>query len=240
MALEPDVADLAALLAEPARLLLLVPLTGGEAIPAGDLARRAGVTPQTASAHRAKLAAASLVTIRASGRHRYYALSGGEMADLLERLAFLAHRRPVRSLQQSSAAKALAQQRPCYDHLAGELGVALGDGLLAEAWLDEDVAQGWQLSSHGEREFIRLRIDLTALRTGSRPLIRQCLDWSERRPHLAGALGQAVLAWMFGRGFLEGMPATRAVRPTGRAAQTFKSEWGWDLFGVAIPSEGDT
>lgn len=131
MSADPNLAEVALLIGEPARAAMLLALLGGQALPAGELAARAGVTPQTASAHLARLVEGGLVRVSSSGRHRYYRLSSPEVGSVLEALLTIAPARPVRSLRQSEEARALRRARTCYDHLAGALGVGLTRRLLA-------------------------------------------------------------------------------------------------------------
>jgi DNA-binding transcriptional ArsR family regulator len=188
----PDIAPLAALVGDPARANMLAALLGGQALTAGELAREAGVTAQTASSHLAKLTAGGLIAQRRQGRHAYFTLTGSDVASLLEKLMSLAERTGHRRMRTGPAEPALRRARVCYDHLAGDLGVALFDGLIAKRIL---VRRGEELSLSGKGEdFARdFGIDLEAARHGRRALCKDCLDWSVRRSHLAGSFGAALL-----------------------------------------------
>ena len=192
-----DVSAMARLIADPARSAMLHALLDGTARPAGELARLAGVRPATASAHLRQLLDAGLVVVRASGRHRYHALAGPEVAHALEALALIAPPVPIRSLRLSRQAEALRGARSCYDHLAGRLGVELRDRVVT--------------IGPPKVVLVRLLDDLglpLPLVPSARPAVRDCLDWTERRLHLAGPLPAAVLAGLLDQG--------EVVRTTGR------------------------
>lgn len=215
----PDIAPLAALIGDPARANMLTALIGGEALTAGELAREAGVTAQTASSHLAKLASGGLVAPRRQGRHVYYALAGGEVAALLEKLMHLAERTGHRRTRTGPAEPALRRARVCYDHLAGELGVALFDGLLAQRVLARRDG-ALVLTRKGEDFAQDFGIDLDAL--GRRALCKDCLDWSVRRSHLAGGLGAALLARFYALGWARREKDTRVVRFTPPGLRAFE------------------
>lgn len=223
MLADADVADVAAAIANPARGRMLDALLGGRAMPAGDLARIARVSPSTASSHLAVLADAGLVEVRRSGRHRLHRLAGEDVAHALETLAAIAPPRPVRSLRDGGRVAAERAARSCYDHLAGALGVAVTDRLCAAGALDEA-----SLALRDETPFRALGIDLDGLARGRRPLTRSCLDWSERRPHLAGALGAAVLDAMMTHGWLVRRPHSRALTATANGRRRLVEEVGVD------------
>jgi DNA-binding transcriptional ArsR family regulator len=188
----PDIARIGALIGDPTRINILSALMGGQALTAGELAREAGVTPQTASSHLARLAEGALIRPRRQGRCVYYALAGHEVADLMEALDGLAIAAGLKRTRPGPRDAAMRRSRVCYDHLAGELGVAMLDGLLAVgAVADHDGALS--LTEAGE-PFVRgFGVEPETLRAGRRPVCKACLDWSERRSHLAGALGKALL-----------------------------------------------
>src|SRR5215469_18474651 len=205
-----DVVPAASLLAEPTRAAMLTALLDDRPLAAGELARLAGVSPATASAHLARLLHGGLVTVISQGRHRYYRLAGPEVAAAMEALAHLSPVIPVRSLRQSQDAAALAEARTCYDHLAGRAGVALLDALLARDLLvrlpDGEPANGSRSARNAVQQEHRLtdRFEVTAdglatlsafglniavLQRTRRRFAGACLDWTERKPHLNGALG---------------------------------------------------
>ena len=195
-----DVAAVARLLAEPARAAMLTVLLDGRAHPAGDLAHAAGIGRPAASPHLQQLVAAGLIHVRPAGRHRYHELAGPDVAAALEALAAIAPPVPVRSLAQSNSARRLALARTCYDHLAGRAGVTLRAALIDHGVLHTGTAAAaaasgaatHSVTEHGARRLLELDVHLTEL-SRRRALVRDCLDWTERTPHLAGALPAAVL-----------------------------------------------
>ncbi|MGW5360807.1 ArsR/SmtB family transcription factor [Actinopolymorpha pittospori] len=187
-----DLAPVAALIGDPTRLAMLIALADGRALPAGELARHAGVRPATATAHLRQLVEAGLVSVRAQGRHRYHELAGPRVAGLLEALAQIAPPTSVRSLRSDRSARGLTEARTCYDHLAGRRGVELHDRLLtAEAIAPAD-ERDHQLTASGLELLANLRIEGGALTSSRRVFARTCVDWTHRRPHLAGALPAAL------------------------------------------------
>jgi DNA-binding transcriptional ArsR family regulator len=207
----PDIASLAALIGDPARANMLGALMSGLALTAGELAREAGVTPQTASAHLARLTGEGLLVVEVQGRHRYYRIAGPEVAAALEGLMELAARTGRLRTRPGPRDAAMRRARVCYDHLAGELGAGLHDALVAGGALIAS-AEGLTLSSGGRRHFMAEGIDVAALEKKSRPLCRACLDWSERRHHLAGALGAVILRHILERGWAKRDPGGRTLR----------------------------
>ena len=222
MSSDVDTAAVAALIANRARCAMLDALFDGGERTAGSLAKVARVAPSTASGHLRMLADGGLVTLEHRGRHQYVRLAGAEVAHALEALSTIAPTIASTSLRASDRALALRRARTCYDHLAGALAVALTEALGAEGILTPGELQ---LTSHGARRLQEFGIDIAQLRRASRPLTRVCLDWSEKRPHLAGALGAALCDELIARGWIARMPEPRIVRLTaaGRRglAQTF-------------------
>jgi DNA-binding transcriptional ArsR family regulator len=200
--MDADVAAVAGLLADPARARMLDTLLSGCALPAGELARHAGVTPQTASTHLRRLLQGGLLAVEAQGRHRYYRLAGPAVAEAIEALALIAPPLPVRSLRQSQRAEALRFARTCYDHLAGVVGVALADSLLEAGALRSAAGRDYHVTPHGERLLGDIGVDVGELRRRRRAFARACLDWTERTPHLSGALGAALLERLLHFGWL--------------------------------------
>jgi DNA-binding transcriptional ArsR family regulator len=211
---DADIATVAAAIGHPARGAMLTALFGGRALPASELASAARVSRSTASAHLAQLVDTGLVRVERQGRHRYHRLAGADVAEALETLATLAPPRPVRSLRESDRARAERVARSCYDHLAGALGVAVTDALCEAGALDRA-----SLALVDDRPLRALGVDVAGVPAGRRPLTRSCLDWSERRPHLAGALGAAVLDALLGAEWVARRPGGRAllVTPAGAA-----------------------
>jgi DNA-binding transcriptional ArsR family regulator len=199
---ERDIAAVAALLAEPARAAMLDALAGGIALPAGELARRAGIRPATATSHLRRLVDGHLLAVRSQGRHRYYELAGPQVATVLEELARIAPPKAVRSLREHTSALALAEARTCYDHLAGRRGVQLRERLLAAEALRELDQHDHELTHKGRELLAKLDIDADGLSSGRRIFARSCLDSTERRPHLAGAMPAALTACFLQRGWV--------------------------------------
>ncbi|MEH3147743.1 MAG: helix-turn-helix transcriptional regulator [Methylobacterium frigidaeris] len=213
-------AEIAALMGDPARAGMLEALLDGRALTAAELARAAGVTPQTASSHLAKLSGAGLLAVERQGRHRYHRLAAPSVARMMESvMAVAADRRDgPRRLATGPRDRRLRHARTCYDHLAGHVAVAVADAMVARGQLDL-APDGGVLTPAGT-EFLRgLGIDLDRAR-GRRVFCRPCLDWSERRPHIAGVLGAALLDGFMARDWLRRLDGTRAVEvtPPGRAA----------------------
>jgi DNA-binding transcriptional ArsR family regulator len=189
----PDIAMIAALVGDPARSNMLTALMTGRALTASELAHQAGVTPQTASSHLSKLEAGGLVEQEKQGRHRYYRLSDPDVASVLEGLEGLAARAGHMRVRTGPKDPALRHARVCYDHLAGDLGVQMLDSMTKQRLLRQR-KQDIELTAEGERFLAdALQISTEALSHPRRPLCRACLDWSERRHHLAGTLGAALL-----------------------------------------------
>lgn len=220
-----DVAALAAQVADPTRAALCLALLDGRAWTAGELAREAGVAPSTASAHLDRLVAGGLLAEERQGRHRYVRLAGPGQAALLETL--LAHVGPpapaTGSLRRVRSSAALARARTCYDHLAGRLGVALAAAMVGRGLLTD----GLDLTASGAGWFDDLDPGLGArVRAGRRPAARSCLDWTERRPHLGGAAGAALLAHALRAGWVERQRGSRAVRLTTDGADAVAERLG--------------
>jgi DNA-binding transcriptional ArsR family regulator len=205
----------AAAIGDPARAAMLSALMGGVPLAAGELARRASVSASTASGHLARLVEARLVRRRTDGRHRYYALAGEEVAAALEALARVAAGAGSTKVSDAGGA-AFRFARTCYDHLAGSLGVRLTDSLLERGLI---AGAGFDVTEAGERWLRSLDIDVAALRTRRRALTRPCMDWSERRDHLAGSVGAAVASTMLDRRWLVRIDGTRALRLTLRGRE---------------------
>lgn len=208
-------AGLAGLLADRTRAAFCVALLDGRAWTARELATYAGVAPSTASEHLSRLVAGGLLAERRQGRHRYVQLAHARVAELLEDL--LAHvdppPEPAGTLRAATVSAALARGRTCYDHLAGRLGVAITDALSRTGRLDE--SGGFALTERGLTWLTAvLGVDATALRPGRRPVARACLDWTERRSHLAGAAGAAVCRCFLDNGWVRRVGTGRAVRLT--------------------------
>lgn len=219
----PGISSTAALLADPGRVAMLWALMDGSARPAGELALLAGLSPSSTSAHLNKLVEGGLLLLQSHGRNRFYRLAGPEVGQLLEALATTSQAlqpRRTRALPASRGTPpALREARTCYDHLAGELAVGLFERMGAAGWLmhrDKTVT----ISALGAAGLQGLGIDLAALGKRRRQLACACPDWSERKPHLGGALGAALLEQCKARGWLRSTPGSRAlhISPQGRRA----------------------
>jgi DNA-binding transcriptional ArsR family regulator len=215
----PDIALLASLIGDPARANMLMALMSGMALTAGELAREADVTPQTASGHLAKLRDAALVIMEVQGRHRYFRLAGPDVAGALEGLMELASRTGRLRTRPGPRDGAMRKARVCYDHLAGEMGVHLHEALVEQGYVIA-TRDGLGLSPAGASRFRAEGIDVKAMTVRGRAVCRACLDWSERRHHLAGALGAALLNLFYARGWARRDGKGRAVifSPHGLAA----------------------
>jgi DNA-binding transcriptional ArsR family regulator len=215
---DADVAGIAGLLADPARVAMLDALLDGRALSAGELARHARVSAPTASAHLRRLLDGGLVAVQAQGRHRYYRLAGPAVAAAMEALSVIAPPRPVRSLRQSQRAEALRLARSCYDHLAGAVGVAVAEALVRGGALRPVGDHDYDLTARGIELLAGLGVDVAGLRRQRRAFARRCLDWTERRPHLSGALGAALLVRLLDLGWLVGgrVPRGLVVTDAGR------------------------
>ncbi|MGA9335155.1 MAG: helix-turn-helix transcriptional regulator [Rudaea sp.] len=207
---EPDIVAIAALIGEPARARLLIALLGGQALTATELAGVAGVTKQTASSHLRKLLDAHLLAVEAQGRHRYFRLADPAVARLMENLLNVSTRLTASPGRFGPRDPALRHARVCYDHLAGDLAVALYERIAPRCFVPPR-ERGLQLSAHGARFFRDFGIDVDALTRRKRALCRVCLDWSARRHHLAGALGAALLDRFFELGWARRVRRSRAV-----------------------------
>jgi DNA-binding transcriptional ArsR family regulator len=225
---EADVAAVAAVLASRARTAMLDLLMDGRAHPAGDLAREAGVAPSTASGHLAALAEAGLVVAEPSGRQRRYRLFGPEVARAIEALAVVAPRRRVSSLRSASAAERLRRGRTCYDHLAGRLGVSVTEALVARRALRAE-GDAFALTRSGERLLGSIGVDVPAARERRRAFAPACQDWTERRSHLAGALGAEVCARFVELGWITRRGPGRAVALTDEGSGKLRPLLGLDL-----------
>jgi DNA-binding transcriptional ArsR family regulator len=191
MNVSPGIAPIAALIGDPTRSIMLIALMDGRALTVSELAQVAGITVQTASGHLSKLDVAGLVAVEKQGRHRYYRLANTEVADVIEGLMGVAQRANTKRVITGPGDVALREARVCYDHLAGERGVALLDALRAADHVrgEADIV----LTDAGAAFLTDFGIDVATLSRGRRPLCRTCLDWSERRSHLGGSLGAALL-----------------------------------------------
>jgi DNA-binding transcriptional ArsR family regulator len=210
---EPDLATVAALIGEPARALMLSALMSGLALPAGELAELARISPQTASSHLQKLLEGGLVAVETQGRHLYYRIDNPTVAAALEALMLVAPSRQKKSLPNSQ----MCYARSCYNHLAGWLGVLLCQTMLGRGWLTKTL----EVTPLGAAELGRFGIGVTQTKA--------CLDWTERQHHLAGDLGAALLRRFLELGWLVRFPSSRALRLTTRGRQGLQQVFGMGL-----------
>lgn len=192
----PDIALIGSLIGDPARANILTALMSGKALTATELAQEAGVTKQTASAHLKKLEDVDLIRQNKNGRHRYFSIADQDVADIIEAVSGLAAKRGLLRVQTGPRDEALRKARVCYNHLAGDLGVHMYDGMIAREIIIEHSDQV-NLSPLGTAFVSDLGIDITPLIQKKRPVCKSCLDWRSRRSHLAGSLGTAMLDRFF-------------------------------------------
>lgn len=234
MASNAKFAEVASLAGDPTRAAMLHALMDGRALTATELSRAAGVTPQTASGHLARMAGGGLVVVAKQGRHRYHRLASPEVARMMESIMQVASdldvlRPPPRTGPRDAALRA---GRTCYDHLAGRLGVALADGLSASGHVELG-DDGGLVTKSGISLFEKIGIDVASLSAArgrrARVLCRPCLDWSERRPHIAGAIGAALCTRGLEDGWIRRVDGSRAVTVTRKGERIFR-----DMFDVRI------
>ena len=229
----PIIAEVAALVGDPARATMVSALLDGRALSASELALVARVTPQTASTHLAKLTGAGLLSMVRTGRHRHFRLASPTVAGMIEGIVAVALEKRPRYRPLSRQAHALGAARICYDHLAGRLSVDLTYSLVAREYLvlDDEVAE---ITKAGSRFFTEFGIELPTPRSTRRRVCRLCLDWTERRPHIAGALGAAMTKRYFDLGWMERVERSHAVvvTPLGRRGLQ-------KIFGVDASEPGD-
>jgi DNA-binding transcriptional ArsR family regulator len=218
--------SVASLIGEPARAKMLWNLLDGRAYTAGELAAAADISSTSASNHLAKLLNASILKVEVQGRHRYYSFSRPEIAYVIESLATLVRRDVM--LKEKEGLKPITYCRSCYDHLAGYVGVQITEAFEKAEWLASD-ASGYLVTSKGWRHLKHFGIEKYLLTNPRRSLCRQCLDWSERRPHLAGALGALLLAKMLENNWLRRVKFSRAIIITSKGQQQLQTLLGLNL-----------
>ena len=220
----PNIAKIGALLGDNTRARMLSALLHGKALTASELARDAGVTAQTATSHLSKLENGGLLTVRKQGRHKYFALANEAVAALLESLMGLAAAdEPVRILTSPRDA-AMRDARVCYNHLAGNKGIQLYDSLLSQRILRAkggDIA----LSKKGEQFMRDFGVNIDTLMASRTPVCRPCLDWSERRSHLAGSLGRALFSRFEELRWLKRIGESRVVKFNPKGLQAFNQQF---------------
>lgn len=220
----PDIARLGSLIGDPARANMLTALMSGKALTATELSTEAGVTPATASAHLKKLEVGGLVSQRKQGRHRYFTLADADVGSVLETLMGLAAKKGHLRTRTGPKDPALRHARVCYNHLAGDLGVRMFDSLVARNLLtvDDDAVD---LTDAGRVFLSGFGVDVAPLEGLRRPLCKPCLDWSNRRSHLAGALGTSMLDRFYALGWAARQDGTRVVAFNGKGEAAFLKEF---------------
>ncbi len=221
-------AEIAALMGDVARANILSALMDGRALTASELAWHGGVSAQTTSGHLAKLSEARLIAMTKQGRHRYYRLASPEVAQAIEALMAVASFGPKRHRPVGPKDEALRRARTCYDHLAGRLGIALADALTSQDYLVLSDSAG-ALTEKGQRFLCTFGIELEDGHRSKRAVCRTCLDWSERRPHLAGRLGAALCTKMFDLGWIERVRDSRALAITTKGRGGLRSTFGIEI-----------
>jgi DNA-binding transcriptional ArsR family regulator len=220
----PDIARIASLIGDPGRANMLTALMAGKALTASELAEEAGITLQTASSHLGKLEQGGLLRPRKQGRHKYFSLAGDEVAQALEALMGLAANAGHLRTRPGPKDAALREARVCYNHLAGEMGIRLFDSMTARRFLRPH-GEHVDLTPAGADFVRRFGIDLDKLQSKRSPLCRQCLDWSERRSHLAGSLGRAMLDRIEELGWARRDPQTRVITFNLRGKARFDADF---------------
>jgi len=239
---DTDIAQAAALIADPTRAAMLRALLSDRPLAAGELARLAGVSAATASFHLAKLLEGDMIVVARQGRHRYYRLAGHEVAAALEALGLISRALPVRTLRQSREAVALSEARTCYDHLAGRAGVGLLEALLDQGLLSRENSKSLGRTNHpdsastrfvvtgaGARTLASFGLNVTEVRRSRRHFAGECIDWTQRRGHLNGALAAAITARLFELGWIARGARRRSVVITAAGAQGLVDTFGLDL-----------
>ena len=239
---DTDIAQAAALIADPTRAAMLRALLPDRPLAAGELARLAGVSAATASFHLAKLLDGNMIAVARQGRHRYYRLAGHEVAAALEAIGLISPALPVRTLRQSREAAALAEARTCYDHLAGRAGVGLLEAMLGHSLLARENSKPlgrtergdsantrFAVTGAGARTLASFGINVTEVRRSRRHFAGECIDWTQRRGHLNGALAAAITARLFELGWIARGARRRSVVITAAGAPGLADTFGLDL-----------
>lgn len=219
------IAEFGALIAHPARAAILTALLGGTQRPAGDLARAAWVSPQSASAHLARLVEGGLLAVEARGRHRYYRIANAEVATAIEAVSATLPQPSRAPHELSGTPEQLRYARTCYDHLAGQLGIAVADALLASEVL-RLADRTFTLTERGEIRLANAGIDVHTARASKRRFAPACLDWTERRYHLAGALGAALCSHALAERWVVRVPGDRGLRVTTEGERALRTQLG--------------
>jgi DNA-binding transcriptional ArsR family regulator len=225
MSINPNLANVAGIVSDPSRAAILTVLMDNRFHSAGELAFMARIKPQTTSYHLAKLMEANLITVEDQGRHRYFQIKNPEVAQIMETLLTLSPPAQIRSLKQSTEDKKVRYARTCYDHLAGYLGVKITEACLLKGYLTEE----FQLTEEGISFFTSFGLDIEKIRKKRRSFSHKCLDWSERRHHLAGSLGNAILELFLELQWVKRLPDTRALEITPIGKVGFLEHFSLDI-----------
>jgi len=217
---QPDISLISRLIADKTRAKMLIGLMGGKALTATELSLEADISPQTASSHLAKLVQGQLLVVRKQGRHKYFQLQGNEVAALLESLLNLSVNNQVKTVTTGPEDSRLRKARICYDHLAGEMGVALYSSLVSQGHIIDKQCET-VLTEQGKLFFQEIGLDFKYYLLAKRPMCKSCLDWSERKNHLAGLLGQWILTDMLRRGWASKDLDSRAISFTTSGLKSF-------------------
>jgi DNA-binding transcriptional ArsR family regulator len=228
MNFDPLVSEVASIISEQSRSTILLTLLDGRKYTVSELALTTKITPQTASFHLSKMQDKGIIKSEKIGRHKYLSIATPEVASILETFLTLTEERKPNSFREVSRLKEIHLARTCYDHLAGRLGVGLTNSLL-EKNIINDIGENFELTILGEEFFNSIGIELTPLRRKRRAFTCKCLDWSERKFHLAGALGNSILMYTQEANWVERIPSTRALKITNKGLKGFR-----DVFGVII------
>lgn len=223
--MEPNIAYIGSLIGDAARAKILTALMSGKALTPTELSVIADITPQTTSSHLTKLVDGDLLQVRKQGRHKYFQLKNSQVAELVEQLLNLSVPVSNDNVHTGPTDNRLRKSRICYDHLAGELGVELFEALIYNGWileLDNQVT----LTEQGRAKFSHLGVDFAQINKSRRPLCKACLDWSERKSHLAGHIGQWVLDDLIARGWAKQDLDSRAIQFTPQGLKAFKKQYG--------------
>jgi DNA-binding transcriptional ArsR family regulator len=224
----PQIAEVAALVGDPARANMLCALLGGRALTATELAFAAGVSPQTTSGHLGKLHTARLLVLIKQGRHRYYRLAGPHVGQMLESIMNVALTGPPRFQPKSKLDEKLRRARTCYDHIAGALGVGISDRLTEREFVILGDEAG-EVTQAGAEFLSKLGVDLSGARARRRVFCRPCVDWTERRPHIGGAVGAALASRFFELKWIERVHDNRVLTITSAGRRGLM-----EIFGLAI------
>ncbi|MHC0037680.1 ArsR/SmtB family transcription factor [Pseudoneobacillus sp. C159] len=228
MNFDPFVSEVASLVSEQSRSTMLLTLLDGRKYTVSELAMMAKITPQTASFHLTKMIEKGIIKSEKLGRHKYLSIANSDVASVLESFLALSPERKPNSFRAVSRTKEIHFARTCYDHLAGKLGVAVTNSLLQNHYIYEH-EENFELTSVGEHFFNSIGIDHNQLRKKRRAFTCKCLDWSERKFHLAGALGHSLLLYFLENNWMERIPSTRALKITNKGKSSLK-----DVFGITI------